>query len=254
MDVKVLAVIIGALLGGAISAASFYFRNRREVREKVNESLFQLLEVWSLIAMIRVVGSKKFHSMLVSRIKDKFPYENVGENEEKSIRDGMIKALPFLTGMGEGRFDSRFINKYKKSVNELAKIYPLLAFNLNRNQMLIQFLGAFDKLASSLPTSESDMAILENARNFMLSESFEELESDLIVLASSSGYRNKKETKLYIKRIKNRLDGMPQEIFDAYIENVISPAVQAYYDRLGIPNPNGMEKESNKAMHATNTW
>lgn len=57
MDVQITAVVVGALLGGAISTASFYFKNRKEVKEKINESLFQLLEVWSLIAMIRVSSS-----------------------------------------------------------------------------------------------------------------------------------------------------------------------------------------------------
>lgn len=243
MDIKIIAVIIGALLGGAISATSFYFKNRREVREKINESLFQLLEVWSLIAMIKVIGTEKSHSMLIGRVKAKFPHENIGEGEEKSIKEGMIKALPLLTGMKEDSFESRFIEKYKVSINELAKVYPLLAFKLNRNQLLIQFLGALDKLASSSPMNEADIVILENIREFMLSESLEELEADLIVLASSSSYRNKKETKQQINRLKFRLDRMPSEIFDAYIEKVIGPAIQTHYDKLGIPNPNNAEKE-----------
>ena len=251
MDVKIVSVVIGAMLGGAISAASFYAKNRKEVREKINEALFQLLEVWSLIAMIRIIGSEKFHSMLISRIKANFPHENIGKKEEDSIRDGMVKALPLLTGMEESRFDSRFIDKYQKSVNELARIYPLLAFNLNRNQMLIQFLGALDKQASESPMNEGDLAVLESAQDFMLSESLEELEADLVILASSSGYRNKKATKATINRLKSKLNSMPSEIFDAYIEKVIAPLVQSHYDNLEITNPNNLAKEPNEAMHAT---
>lgn len=251
MDVKIVAVVIGALLGGAISAASFYLKSRKEVREKINEALFQLLEVWSLVAMIKVIGSDKFHSMLISRVKDNFPHENIGKKEEDSIKDGMVKALPLLTGMEERRFDGRFIDKYQKSVDELAKIYPLLAFNLNRNQVLIQFLGALDKLASEAPMNKEDFEVLENVQDFMLSESLEELEADLIILASLSSYRNKKATKATVNRLKNKMDSMPGEIFDAYIEKVIAPLVQSHYDNLGIPNPNNLAKEPSKAMHAT---
>jgi hypothetical protein len=117
--------------------------------------------------------------------------------------------------------------------------------------MLIQFLGALDKLASETPVNEGDLVILNNVREFMLSESFEELEADLITLASSSGYRNKKETKSHINRVKNRLNSMPNDVFDNYIEKVISPAIQAHYDKQRVSNPNNVKKEPNKAMHAT---
>tara|TARA_Y100000296_G_C5176296_1_gene260278 strand:+ start:486 stop:1205 length:720 start_codon:yes stop_codon:yes gene_type:complete len=238
MDVKIIAVVVGALLGGAISTAGFYFKNRKEVKEKINESLFQLLEVWSLLAMIRVISSDKFYSVLIDRIKAHFPHEKIDENESELIKEGMIKALPLLTGMEAGGFDSSFLHKYKSSVNELAKIYPLLAFELDRNQMLINILGSIDKLASEPLKSEGEIAMLGSIRELMLGESFEGFESDLIALASSSGYRNKKKTKLQIYKIKSRLTRMPSDVFDAYIEKVIAPAVQAHYDNLGIKNPN----------------
>lgn len=252
MDVKIIAVVVGVLLGGAISTVSFYFKNRKEIREKVNESLFQLLDVWTLIAMIKVTGSEKFQSTLIDRIKQQFPHEMVGENEKSLIKEGMVKALPLLTGIESSSFGSQFLTKYKASVNELAKIYPLLAFDLNRNQMLIQFLGALDKLASETPVNEKDIAVLNCAREFLLDESFEDLERDLIRLASSSGYRNKKETKHHIKSMKNKLSSMPSDIFDTYIDKVISPAIQSHYDSLGIKNPNTINSNhSNVAIHAT---
>ena len=238
MDVKIIAVVVGALLGGAISTASFYLKNRKEVKEKINESLFHLLEVWSLLAIIRVSSSDKFHSVLVDRIKERFPHEKIGENEKALIKEGMIKALPLLTGMESSDFDNSFLIKYKSSVNELAKLYPLLAFDLNRNQMVINFLGSLDKLASESPLNEVDSAMLDSSREIMLGKSFENLESDLITLASSSGYRNKKETKLYIGKTKSRLKNIPSDIFDAYIEKVIGPAIQAHYDNPGIKTPN----------------
>jgi len=252
MDVKIIAVIVGALLGGTISTASFYFKNRKEVKEKVNESLFQLLEVWTIIAIIRVSSSEKFHEILVSRMRERFPHEKIGEKEEAQLKEGMIQALPLLTGMKTNNIDRGFLEKYKTSVSDLAKIYPLLAFGLSRNQMLIEFLGSLDKLASESPVSETDVAILNNVRELMLGESFKDLEVDLIKLASASGFRNKRETKSHIARLKGRLSSMPSDTFDEYIDNVIAPVIQAHYDKAGVVNPNVVgQKEPNKAMHVT---
>lgn len=168
------------------------------------------------------------------------------------IKEGMVKALPLLTGMKATSFDSSFLDKYKTSVNELAKIYPLLAFDLNRNQMLINFLNSLDKLASEAPMNDGELAMLDNSREFMLGESFKDLEADLIRLASSSGYLNKKKTKLHIYSLKRRLNCMPKDVFDGYIEKVIGPAIQAHYDNLGIKNPNTeSSRKPNKDMHAT---
>ncbi len=251
MDVKIVSIIIGALLGSGLSAIGFYFKSRREVKEKINESLFQLLEVWSLIAMVKVTSSDKFHTKLLDAIKDKFPHENITQNDKKLLKEGVVKAMPMLTG-ADANLDGQFLMKYKTSVNELAKIYPLLAFDLNRNQMLIQFLGALDKLVADSPISDKEEAQLANMRSFMIEETFGDLEKDLLTLSSASGYRNKTKTKSHINRIKNRLESMPSDVFDEYIEKVISPAIQAHYDNLGMENPNAVKlQKPNKTMQAT---
>lgn len=238
LDIKLISVVIGALLGGSLSAIGFYFRSKREIKENINNSLFHLLEIWLLLAMVKVTTSEKFHSILIDRIKYNFPHEDIGENETALIKEGMVNALPILTSMEVSNFNGKFIDKYKLSVNELAKIYPLLSFELNRNQMLIKFLGAIDKLTSGASMAENEEAIVINVRNFMLTESLKDLENDLLKLASKSGYLNKKKTKLYTSRIKSNLETIPGEVFDEYITKVIAPVVQQHYDSLGIDNPN----------------
>ena len=234
MDTQITSVIIGALLGGAISSLSFFLKNKRETKEKINESLFQLLEVWSIITMIKVTHSDKFHTILIERIKEKFPNENIDDTTENLLRKEIVKSLPTLTGL-----NGNFLEKYLASVHDLAKIHPLLAFELKQNQMLIRLLGELDKLFDGIDEGdEIKEMILPHIRELFLNESFTELESDLITLASKSGYKNKAKTKKYVDIIRNRLDEIPSDIFDEYIAKVISPAVQQYYDSHGIENPN----------------
>lgn len=238
MDAKIIAVVIGALLGGTISTASFYFKNKKEVREKVNELLFHLLEIWSAIATIRIITSDNLHILLIDLLKERFPYENINEEDELSIKKGLISSLPVLIGSEAGSLDTSLLDKFKDSTNELAKIYPLLAFDLNRNTVLINILSSIDKLVLEVPVDGGEAAIFENIRGYMLEESLEGLEEGLITLASSSGYRNKKKTKLYIESTRNRMESIPSNIFDDYLERVIGPAIQARYDEMGVKNPN----------------
>lgn len=237
MDEKMITGLVGMLLGGALSAIGYYFKRRREVTTKINESLFYLLEVWKFIVIVKVASSDRFYHILLNAIKIKLPNVKITDNDKELIRESMVEFVPMFTGAND-KENFLYLDKYKSSVKELAKIFPHLAFNLNRNQMLIRFLGAIDKLFSKMTLTEIDKQLLTNIREFMLDESFVELESDLITLSSLTGIFSKVKTKKLIFRVRNRINEIPNDIFDDYIDKVIRPAVQAHYDRLGIENPN----------------
>lgn len=241
IDIEIISVIVGALLGGAASAIGFYFKNKREEREKINEALFQLLETWSLISLVKVISSEKCYTKLINRIQETFPHESISEKDRSVIKTGMVQSLPILTGMTAG-IDGQYLSKYQSSVNDLAKIHPLLAFDLNRNNILIRLLGAIDKLAAdNHPETNNDLNV-SNLKNFMLDEAITSLESDLLKISSVSGRANKRKTRTRIINNQNKLNKIPDDIFDDYINAVIAPAIQAHYDALGITNPNTPNK------------
>ncbi|WMN59946.1 hypothetical protein NI389_00510 [Pseudoalteromonas xiamenensis] len=249
MDIKIISVIVGAILGGLISSAGFLLRTKREIKEKVNESLFQLLEVWSLVAMLKFSNSDSFSKQLVEEIKVRFPAENIGENEKDIIMQGMVKSIPMMMGNRES-LDGHSLEAYKSSVKELAKIYPMLAFDLNKNDMLINLLSYIDTIASD-QISSSEEALLSNMKAFMFTEALSDLESGLLELSKLSGKKTKKDVEQRIARINKRLEKLPSSAFDEYIDSVIAPLVQHHYDSLGLENPNIVKNETNKKIQVT---
>ncbi|TKB51947.1 hypothetical protein [Ferrimonas aestuarii] len=247
MDIKILSVILGAVLGGLISSTGYLFREKRELKEKVNESLFQLLDVWSLVAMLKFSNSDSFLNQLIEEIKIRFPAESIEDKEKKLIKQGMVKSIPMMMGNRES-LDGHSLKAYKSSVKELAGIYPMLAFDLNKNDMLINLLSYIDTIASEKISSDEEEALLSNVKGFMFNEALNDLEVGLLKLAKLSGRSTTKDVGHRIARINKRFGKLPSSAFDEYIENVIAPLVQHHYNSLGIENPNIVKSEPNKLL------
>jgi hypothetical protein len=240
MDENLVLIIVGAILGGALSTIGFYFKLRLEVRAKVNEALFQLLDVWSLIGMSKFVQSDDFFKKFINQIKTTFPKENIGVTEEASIREGMTVALPLLIGSKNSE-QSHYIDKYTNAVNNLASIYPVLAFRLSKNQMLIKFLSRFDDLTKEMETTDFDDMVINQVKSLTYDDAFIELEKDLKGLSKKSGIINQLSASKFIDRAKRKLEKIPDDMFNDYVSCVMGPAIQAHYDKLGIQNPNLVE-------------
>lgn len=237
MDPKITSVILGAVIGGVISFCSFHYKSRIEVKGKVNEALFHLLEVWSLIGAMHFVQSEQFFNKFIERIKVKFPREKFNNRDLDNFKKSMAKSSPLLLDM-HSTGDGFYIDKYTSAVSALAPIYPIHAFELSKNQMLTKFINSFDALVAEEEITESDEIIISRMKNLFNSESFIKFENDLRSLSKKSGISNHRAVCKHIASTKNRMQKIPNKILDEYLNHVIAPLIQEHYDRLGIENPN----------------
>lgn len=236
MDGKILSVILGALIGGFISFISFYYKSRIEVRSKVNSTLFHLLEIWSLIGMTKACHSNEFSLKMIERLRSKFPKENIGKDVEKQLQEGIKMALPLVI---QSQVDGNdYLEKYTKAVNDLAPIFPLQAYQLNKNTMLMKYLNGIDSLMANEGISESDEDALKSVKYYLNKEAFDEFETDLKALSKKTGFISSRNVIKFIDQVKGRVDDFPDDVFDGYIDAVISPLVQDHYDKQGVKNPN----------------
>ncbi len=240
MDIKIVAVILGALLGALISLIGFTYKSRLEVKIKVNTAIFHLLEVWSLIGMTKSLQSEDFASKFISRIKVKFPKENIGKDAEIEIISGIQDAIPLIVEPKLGGDD--YWASYSAAVNDIASIYPIYAYQLNKNQMLIRYLKSVDSLMAKHEASEIDEIMIESVKNYANQGAFDEFEKDLKNLSKKLGFFRSRELIDFIGDIKNRVSELPEDVFDTYIDSVFVPAVQEHYDRQGVKNPNVSEQ------------
>jgi hypothetical protein len=237
MDVKLVSVIVGVILGGLIGSLGFHYKSRIENKGKINTALFNLLKIWSVVGMAKVINEDEFFNKLIQRIKTSFPKENIDSEAEANIRLGLEKSMPILLGEDPEQ-EGHYLNSYLTAVSELAPIDPLYAYQLNKNQMIIKFLDGFDSLIGDVETTDSDKLLIRNLKSFISNDAYKEFENDLKILSKKSGYLNYWKISRHIKRVKGNLVNISDSIFDNYIKHVMAPVVQAHYDKLGVNNPN----------------
>ncbi|OCH07462.1 hypothetical protein A6E09_17550 [Aliivibrio fischeri] len=216
--VQMLSVIVAASVGGLISFIAFHYKDKKHVKEKFNESLFNLLSVWTSISMINFLYSEEYKKALLEGIKRKFPYENVPDNYLDSMMGKMKVMVPVIA-------QEELYLMYNKSILELANIEPLLAFRLSSNQFLLKYLKAIEVNADLENEPNMDL-FLESFSKFTHKNSLKELESDLLELAKRSGRSNYKEIKLHINKIKSRSNTIEDSLIDDYLKQVIDPVIK----------------------------
>jgi hypothetical protein len=237
MDVKITSVIIGVFLGSLLSWIGHVFKTRAETKAKVNAALFHLLEIWSVICVAKVINEDKFSEKLINEIKEAFPKENITPEIEAEIKDGLEQSMPIWLGVRSGT-EPKYLSKYMDAVNELASVYPIYAYELNKNQMVINFLDGFEVLFKGKEVAEHEKAALKNMKAFLSNDAFSEFQTDLRKLSKKSGILNYLRVRKHIKKIDRRLNSIPKKHFKDYIDKVIAPIIQAHYDHLGVKNPN----------------
>ncbi len=235
MDVKIVSIIVGGIIGAVISFLGFQYKLRIDRIEKLNIALYRLMEVWVLIGTAKLIRSKNFIDKLSNEVIKSFPAEKIDETIKENIKEGMLLATPLLISIDK---NESFLDKYSSSVSELASIYPIKAFEMNSNQFLMKYLKNIDALKNQEPDSQTNHIIIERLRDFALEDAFKEFENDLKYLAKKSGIWNYFFLLKRVSRIKQKIESIHEMEMSKNINKIIGPAIQAHYDSLGIKNPN----------------
>lgn len=238
MEEKIILIIAGAVVGGAVSSIGFLLKKQREEREKINESLFHLLEIWFVIRTMYACNSSKVIKSLFKKLKYIFPEGKIEASEVASFKAGFQSVVNIFLGLDTQKLHGELLDKYLTSVRELAKIYPMLAFQLNHNKGLILYLNFIDELFNddSLNGS-SDALVLANMREFMIGEAVEQLETDLMTLSAASGYKNKKRMRRKINRFREKINKELSEIdLDEIMDKIMPFLRQISSEQQQVPS------------------
>lgn len=235
MDIELLSVIVGAALGAVISSVSYLLKANSHKKEKINRTLFHLLQIWSLIGITKTLQGESFHNTLVDQFRKVFPKEKISNDEVNKIKAGLHDAV--LLVHSKTPISSDYLEKYLESINELAPILPLHAYQLEKNKLLIKFLEGIDDIAGK-EASDTDQDVLSRIKHYLYSDAFVEFEKDLKALAKKAGYFNFRKMTTFLDNRKSILNESQETQIREYLVTVIGPAVQQHYDSLGIPNPN----------------
>lgn len=218
----VFAVIIGGILGAAISLVAFIFRSRRERKSQINEALFQLLGVWRGVFVGNTVTSDAFFKATIQGLRRRYPNENIPDELADAIKEAAVANLPKIIGIEGGSL----AEAYEESVGSLSHIFPVKAHKLLGNTHLIGYIHRVDKW---IPESEKAGVepALASMRASTYKDAFKELEGDLLYLAWKSGPFCWLEVRSLVKRNKEKMESIPGEFIDEYVETVFVPLIEA---------------------------
>lgn len=217
--IPIVSVVVGVLLGAVISFISFQYKERKSNRERLNKSLFNLLSVWSSVVVNSAIHSDLIKDAVVDALKRKFPHEKIPDNFAEDLAKGMRGMLPIVN-------QHELYEKYHTSVESLAEIDPLLAFQLSSNKNLIDYLKKLHEYTTLEEADENTGVFLDSFTSFAYKESMQEFESDLIKLSRLLSKKQEQDVRNRIDRKKQRMVKIPDADMDEYINEVFDPALK----------------------------
>ncbi|HFQ4946524.1 TPA: hypothetical protein ACGUVO_004617 [Vibrio vulnificus] len=217
--IPIVSVVIGILLGAVISFISFQYKERKSNRERLNKSLFNLLSVWSSVVVNSAIHSDLIKDAVVNALKRKYPHERIPDNFSEELDKEMRGLFPVVN-------HHELYEKYHTSVESLAEIDPLLAFQLSTNKYLIDYLKKLHEYSALDKTDENSGVFLDSFTSFAYKESVQEFENDLIKLSQLLGKKQVREVKKRIERRKQKMAKVLDADMDEYVNQVFEPALK----------------------------
>ncbi|MCG6389443.1 hypothetical protein K6U51_12895 [Vibrio fluvialis] len=225
--IPIISVVVGILLGAVISFISFQYKERKSSRERLNKSLFNLLSVWFSVVANSAIYSDLIKDAVVSALKRKFPNEKIPDNFPEDLAKGMRGMLPVVN-------HDELYKKYHTSVESLADIDPLLAFQLSSNKHLVDYLKKLHERSALEENNEISDIFLDSFTSFAYKESMHEFEKDLIKLSRLLGKKQEQEVKSRIERAKQRMAKVSDADMDELVNQVFDPALKRIADSTKV--------------------
>ena len=189
--------LIGLVVGAAIAAAGFLYRKRLENLSRINEALFQLLELYGAIQMAVPVSIDQDMEWYLEVAQEVFPDEPFTQNKDlikAEIIPIILEASKKITPAGE----THLLEEYKNAIAKIAPIAPVLAYRLSINQILKSSLSRVDQYNENVKElladkiSKEDHEYLDFAlntiRNRISKDVSSRLRKDIVMLSIRCGF------------------------------------------------------------------
>lgn len=187
--------VVGALVGGFLTAMGFIYKRRLENIAVLNKSLYQLLTLYRSVNST-TVNPSTVAKLVIEVLHEVFP----GSENDPSMRE----AEELYSGMLSELFDKaseaeeeNLLPLYLEAVKSLSAIDPVLAYRLSANAGLKLYLAAADEKVKKIRAkaaaelSEQDMKFVnschEEASELLSKEVIRELKVDLLMLSLRCG-------------------------------------------------------------------
>jgi len=217
----------GIVLGFFVGQVSDYLRANREDRRVLKEVLFNQLDIWF---ESRKADVDTLVPMILERLRAGFHRLGVPSEQLDSLFS--ISSGPLIQLFEDVRIahPEALKERYEKSISQLARVDPLLAFELSGrpqvdlNETIDEFISRATELDNE--SGESNETTVTFFRTFLKGygqrKQLTGMETDIVEVAKRLGFVTARQTRQIIVEAKSKL---PAGV-DAYIDDYLRALVE----------------------------
>jgi hypothetical protein len=212
--------VIATLLSGIGYFVKIWLENKRVMKV----CLFNLLKANKTLGIIEFLESGKFEKLVLKKVKEMFPNESFSSQDDLNAQEYFRKFLNLSFTPILDKYLEELSNNYHSTVNKIARIKPLLAFNLNNQFYANQYIKDFGNVLSTNPQFANDInseLVKNTTQDILISDAKKDLKKDIIKIA----FRSSKKTWFILK--------FRSKIFDKQLEQ-ISPEIDNLMEHIEI--------------------
>jgi len=243
--IALLTAFGGIVLGFLMSQLGDYFRATREDKRVLKQVLFNQLDLW---VELKRADVETLVPILVDRFQQALLKRGAQQDQVNAMFD--ISLAPLISLLKEMKLAApeRIKQRYQESVNHLAKIDPLLAYQLSGrpqtdfNETVDDFIEKATELEgekAKLPSTTNAVAYFSNfIKGYGQRRVLSTMETDIIDVARKISYLTAHRTRRTIQQLTVRLAEEAEPYMDQFLDSlVVHVATQGPISQGTVDNP-----------------
>lgn len=226
--ITLLTAFGGIILGFLLSQLGDYLRATREDKRVLRQVLFNQMDIWVEIKKADVetllpLLLEKFHQGLLKR--------GAPSTEVNAVFANVLGPLIELFKSLKLAAPENLKERYQDSVNQLAKVDPLLAYQLSGrprtdlNEIVDTFIEKASQLEAETTQNGSNPEAVFRFSSFIktygLKKMLGNMEADLMDVARAIGYLTKRRIRRRVNELTIRLSEDVEDIVDQFLDSLV---------------------------------
>ncbi len=226
--IALLTAFGGIVLGFLMGQLADYLRSNREDKRILNQVLFNQLDLW--VEMKRA-DVETLVPMLVQEFQQALLKRGAQQDQVKAMFDVSLTPLILLLKQIKLAAPEKIKDRYQESVNQLAKVDPLLAYQLSGRPQtdldetvdtFIEKAAALEGEKAKMPSTMNAVAYFSNfAKSYGQRRMLANMEDDIVDVARKISYLYAFRTRRRIRMLTVRLAEEAEKYVDQFLDSLV---------------------------------
>jgi hypothetical protein len=226
--ITLLTAFGGIILGFLLSQLGDYLRATREDKRVLKQVLFNQLDIW---VELKKADVETLLPLLLEKFQQGLLKRGAPSTEVNAVFANVLGPLIELFRSLKLAAPENLKERYQDSVNQLAKVDPLLAYQLSGRPRtdLNEIVDTFIEKASQLEAESAQRGSNPDAvsrfssfiKTYGLKKMLGNMEADIMDVARAIGYFTKRRTRRRVNELTIRLSEDVEDIVDQFLDSLV---------------------------------